>query len=32
MLHTRGGAAHRLRMDSGKWKPLGIGDGEQEKE
>ncbi len=29
-LHTRGGSVHRLREDSGKWKPLGIGDGEDE--
>ena len=27
-LHTRGGAAHRLRSDPNKWKPLGIGSGE----
>lgn len=27
-LHNRGGIQHRLRLDSGKWKPLGIGDGE----
>jgi lysine 2,3-aminomutase len=26
-LHNRGGATHRLRADSRKWKPLGIGDG-----
>ena len=25
-LHMRGGDVHRLRQDSGKWKPLGIGD------
>lgn len=25
-LHLRGGDVHRLRQDSGKWKPLGIGD------
>jgi lysine 2,3-aminomutase len=29
-LHTRGGGIHRLREDSGKWKPLGIGDEEEE--
>lgn len=29
-LHTRGGGIHRLREDSGKWKPLGIGGGEEE--
>ena len=27
-LHNRGGGQHRLRADSDKWKPLGIGDGE----
>jgi lysine 2,3-aminomutase len=27
-LHTRGGGLHRLREDSSKWKPLGIGGGE----
>ena len=27
-LHSRGGAAHRLRADASKWKPLGIGSGE----
>lgn len=26
----RGGAAHRLRAGTGKWKPLGIGDGKNE--
>ena len=31
-LHTRGSGTHRLRMDSHKWKPLGIGDGEKEEE
>jgi len=31
-LHTRGSGTHRLRMDSDKWKPLGIGDGEKEEE
>lgn len=25
-LHNRGGGTHRLRADSSKWKPLGIGD------
>ena len=30
-LHSRGGGAHRLRLDSDKWKPLGIsGSGEEE--
>jgi lysine 2,3-aminomutase len=29
-LHTRGGGIHRLREDSGKWKPLGIGNGDEE--
>jgi lysine 2,3-aminomutase len=29
-LHNRGGGQHRLRADSGKWKPLGIGDGQEE--
>ncbi len=28
-LHNRGGAQHRLRADSDKWKPLGIGDGKE---
>jgi lysine 2,3-aminomutase len=27
-LHNRGGGQHRLRADSDKWKPLGIGDGD----
>ncbi len=27
LLHNRGGGQHRLRADSGKWKPLGIGSG-----
>jgi lysine 2,3-aminomutase len=27
-LHNRGGGQHRLREDSDKWKPLGIGSGE----
>jgi len=26
-LHNRGGGQHRLRANSDKWKPLGIGDG-----
>ena len=29
MLHTRGGGTHRLRANSDKWKPLGIGSGEE---
>ena len=29
-LHNRGGAHHRLRADSDKWKPLGIGDGSKD--
>jgi lysine 2,3-aminomutase len=29
-LHNRGGGMHRLRADSDKWKPLGIGSGEEE--
>ncbi|MCE1254930.1 MAG: lysine 2,3-aminomutase [Anaerolineae bacterium] len=28
-LHNRGGGAHRLRADENKWKPLGIGSGEE---
>ncbi len=28
-LHNRGGGMHRLRADSHKWKPLGIGPGEE---
>jgi len=28
-LHNRGGGQHRLRSDSTKWKPLGIGSGEE---
>jgi lysine 2,3-aminomutase len=28
-LHNRGGGMHRLRADTTKWKPLGIGDGKQ---
>jgi len=31
-LHNRGGIQHRLRADSDKWKPLGIGDGKGSKE
>jgi lysine 2,3-aminomutase len=28
-LHNRGGGVHRLRSDQHKWKPLGIGSGEE---
>jgi lysine 2,3-aminomutase len=28
-LHMRGGGTHRLRADETKWKPLGIGSGEE---
>jgi lysine 2,3-aminomutase len=28
-LHNRGGGKHRLRADETKWKPLGIGSGEE---
>ena len=28
-LHNRGGGVHRLRADSSKWQPLGIGPGEE---
>ncbi len=28
-LHNRGGGIHRLRADAQKWKPLGIGSGEE---
>lgn len=28
-LHNRGGGTHRLRADSNKWQPLGIGPGEE---
>ena len=28
-LHMRGGGSHRLRADESKWKPLGIGSGEE---
>ena len=28
-LHNRGGGKHRLRADDTKWKPLGIGSGEE---
>lgn len=31
-LHNRGGAQHRLRADSDKWKPLGIGAGKSSNE
>jgi len=31
LLHMRGGEKHRLRDNTDKWKPLGIGDGEQKK-
>ena len=31
LLHNRGGGMHRLRADSNKWKPLGIGTGEEDK-
>ncbi|NMB54762.1 MAG: lysine 2,3-aminomutase [Leptolinea sp.] len=30
LLHNRGGGQHRLRADSDKWKPLGIGSGNEE--
>jgi lysine 2,3-aminomutase len=30
-LHNRGGGQHRLRANSDKWKPLGIGDGKEQK-
>ncbi|NPV75309.1 MAG: lysine 2,3-aminomutase [Anaerolineae bacterium] len=30
-LHNRGGGVHRLRSDQEKWKPLGIGSGEEER-
>ncbi|NMB61096.1 MAG: lysine 2,3-aminomutase [Chloroflexi bacterium] len=30
-VHFRGGAQHRLRENTNKWKPLGIGDTEDEK-
>jgi lysine 2,3-aminomutase len=29
-LHNRGGGVHRLRLDSSKWQPLGIGPGSEE--
>ena len=29
-LHNRGGGMHRLRADKTKWKPLGIGSGEED--
>jgi lysine 2,3-aminomutase len=31
-LHNRGGGMHRLRADTTKWKPLGIGDGKPKEE
>jgi len=31
-LHNRGGGQHRLRADTDKWKPLGIGDGKDSNE
>ncbi|MFH1446491.1 MAG: lysine 2,3-aminomutase [Chloroflexota bacterium] len=31
-LHDRGGSQHRLRADSSKWNPLGIGSGEEEEQ
>ena len=31
-LHNRGGGLHRLRSDTDKWKPLGIGSGEDEED
>ncbi len=31
-LHNRGGGLHRLRSDTDKWKPLGIGSGENEED
>ncbi len=31
LLHNRGGGMHRLRSDASKWKPLGIGTGEEDK-
>ncbi|HEY9075382.1 MAG TPA: lysine 2,3-aminomutase [Anaerolineaceae bacterium] len=31
-MHLRGGGTHRLRADSDKWKPLGIGPGEEKSE
>lgn len=30
LLHNRGGGMHRLRADERKWKPLGIGAGQEE--
>ena len=32
LLHNRGGGMHRLRADNSKWKPLGIGPGDEVKE
>ena len=31
-LHNRGGGLHRLRSDTDKWKPLGIGSGDNEED
>ncbi len=31
-LHNRGGGMHRLRADSAKWQPLGIGPGAEEEQ
>ena len=32
LLHNRGGGMHRLRADTAKWKPLGIGDSSEPRE
>lgn len=32
LLHNRGGGMHRLRANNSKWKPLGIGPGDEVKE
>ncbi len=32
LLHNRGGGMHRLRADTAKWKPLGIGDSSEHRE
>ncbi len=32
LLHNRGGGSHRLRENTEKWKPLGIGDGTKKEE
>ena len=32
LLHNRGGGMHRLRADTAKWKPLGIGDSSEHHE